>query len=153
GDGHAVPVVKRPLAVALASAILDVVVDERRLVEALDRGGDFPELARDLAFRIIRERLVDRDREEGTPSLPGAREPLVADALEIAFRGAEELFEPFPREPRVDLVPEPRKVHAVRSIFAREVDDVPDPILVDRRVLAVVLKERDRDAQIGRAHV
>src|SRR5690606_16482048 len=48
GDGHAVLFVKRSLAVALAIAILDVVVDERRLVEALDRGGGFPELAGDL---------------------------------------------------------------------------------------------------------
>ena len=43
-DGHAVLLVQRLLAVARGVVVLDVVVDERGLVEAFHRHGDFAQI-------------------------------------------------------------------------------------------------------------
>ena len=79
-DGDAMLGVQRGLAVARGVLVLDVVVDERGLVEAFDGDGDFLQV---LGHRGIRagEGTPCGDGEEGPPAFAGAGEPFTSDAL------------------------------------------------------------------------
>ena len=60
---------------------------------------------------------------------------------------AKHIFERTRLEPALDFGPQAIEIHTTRAIVARQVDHVPDPVEIDRCVLAVVLKQRNGDAR------
>jgi hypothetical protein len=84
GHRNAVFGVQRGFAVAFGVAVLDVIVNERGLVEDLDGDGGLFDGIRDRAFRIFTQRLIGGDGEEGTPAFAGAGEPLARDVVAVA---------------------------------------------------------------------
>ena len=95
---------------------------------------------------IVLQRLVGARRQERPPPLAIRRQPFAGDAIRVTLGRSEQRVEGRRREPRLDLGPQRIEVEPARAVVAGEVDDVPDPVDVDRRVLAVVLQQRDRDA-------
>ena len=149
-DGHAVLGVQRALAVALVVAVLDVVVHQRGLVEALDRSGELHETSgrlRALLHALAGERHVHAGAEVGSPALAVALDPLARDLVCHALRRAHDASELRGREPALHLALQSVEVESVGLVVRGEMDHVPDLIRVDVRVDAVVLQERDRDAR------
>ena len=137
---------QRRLAVTERVAVLDVVVDQRRLVEALDRHRDLAERVGHRRVRIVLQRLVDANRQERPPPLAGAGQFGAGEGLGLAGgRAAEQRVERRRLEPALDVLAQRVEIEAPRPVVAGRMDEVPDPLDVDRRVLAVVLQQRDRD--------
>ena len=145
--------VQRGLAVAARVAVLDVVVDQRRLVEALHRHRDLAQRVRRRRMRVVPQRLVHADGEEGPPALAGPGELGAGQRLGLAGSGGppNSCVERRGLEPALDIAPQRVEIEPAGPVVARGVDEVPDPFDVDGRVLAVVLQQRNRHAGIAAA--
>ena len=143
---------ERRLAVAFEIAILDVVVDERRLVKAFHRHGDpLDRVDRPLVvigvlsvvFVIATrpQRLEHRRSEKGPPASAADGQPLTANLLGMAHRRPHQPIERRPFEPRLHGVVQAAQIEPSRPVGRLEVDVVPDPVDVDRRIDAVVLEQ------------
>ena len=145
-DGGAVFLVQRLLAVAERVVVLDVIVDERGLVEALDGDGGFLDVLGQGLAGVAAQRLKRGHGEEGPPALAGAHEPVARDALGLALGVAHDGVQREGAEPEIHLVPERAEVEAARLVIAGQVDVIPHPVEVHSGVNAVVLKQRNGDA-------
>src|SRR5689334_10380787 len=102
--------VERLFAITFGIVILDVVVDERRFMEAFNRDGNLAEIFGKPSARRFAQCLERGDGQERPPSLSGASEPFATDLFGIAFTRTKHLIERLGREPRVNLI-----AHAPRS--------------------------------------
>ena len=149
-DRHAMLDVKRVASIAPLVRVFDVVVHERGLVKALDGDRGPAQRLRERLCRIVLQRLVRARGQKRPPPFAVGGQPASGDAIGLAVRRPEHGVERLGREPGLDLGSQRVEVEPPRAIVAGEVDDVPDPVDVDRGVLAVVLKERNRHARNGR---
>ncbi len=134
--------VKRLLAVPFGVVVLNIVVHKGGLVEALDRHGDLPQTVGDFSQWIVLQRPPGTDGEEGTPSFSGARQPLASYDIGMTVSGlTENIVQGVRSEPAFDFLSKRVQIEAARAVITREMDHVPNPIEVDRGVLAVVLKQ------------
>ena len=78
-NGEAVFFVQRFFAVTLRVVVLDVVVNERGLVKALDGDGDFAQVFGNGCAGCGAQRLVRGDGEKGPPAFARATEPFARD--------------------------------------------------------------------------
>ena len=152
---HADIGVQRRTAVALRIGILDIVVDERRLVEALDRDRRLLDLFRQL-WRILTmvalQRHIGAGRQIRAPPLAAVRQEAPRDLgclivlLDLAHDGVERAR----REPPPHLGLERVEVEAIGLVVGGQVNQVPHPVEVDRGVDTVVLQERYGRPRDGR---
>jgi hypothetical protein len=146
---HAVLGVHGGLLVAGGVGVLDVVVDQRGLVEALHGDRQPLQIVRQLGRRILLKRPVGAGGEERPPALAVAVEPRPGDLLGLRLGRTHQAVQRLVAEPGLDLLPHAVEVHAVGLVVAGEVDHVPDPLQIDVGVLAVILEQRDGDAGDG----
>ena len=111
---HAVRGVQRGLAVAARVAVLDVVVDQRGLVEALHGHGHLAQRVGRRGVRVVLQRLVHADGEERPPALAGAGQLAHGPASRSrpAARSAEQLVERRGGEPALDVLAAARRDRA-----------------------------------------
>ena len=140
------------LAVAFEIAILDVVVDERRLVKAFHRHGDpldcvvrplvmIGVLSVVLVIATRPQRLEHRRSQKGPPPPAADSQPLATNRLGMAHRRSHQSIERRPFEPRLHGVVQAAEIEPSRPVGRLEVDVVPDPVDIDRRIDAVVLEQ------------
>ena len=138
--------VQRLFAVTERVVVLDVVVDQRRLVEALDRHGHLAEVGRKIGIRLAAESLISRDRQEGTPAFAAAHQPLTSDLLGLTLGGTHDEVERRGREPEVHLVAEAPQIQPTSAIIGGEMDVFPHPVQIHVGVDAIVLEKRHGNA-------
>ena len=80
--------VQRLFPVPLGVVVLDVIVDEGGLMEALDGHGDFPEVFGEGSGGVGSEGLVSGGHEKGPPAFAGAHQPFAGDAFGAGPSGA-----------------------------------------------------------------
>ena len=128
-------------------------MNQRSFVEALDRQRNFAQ-ARPVrgAFGSSWKALYAHAVNNGRQRLPSLREPFARDSFRLTLRRAAEERCPSIRLQNHDLnfFAQLVEIQTPRTIVAGEVDHVPHPLDVDRRILAVVLQQRNRDAGNGR---
>jgi len=143
GHRNAVTAVERQVAVAVVVAVLDVVVDERGLVEALDRHGDLAQGGRVVAGQRPRR----ADAQHGAPPLARAEQPVAGDPLRRVPRGPEQLVQPGRGEPALHLAADRLDDGRSRQAVATEAHRLQQPVEVQGGVAAAVAKQRNRHAR------
>jgi len=150
GDRHAVFVVEGQLAVAAVVAVLDVVVDQRGLVEALDGQGQGAGVFRERVLPVALEGAERADGQQRAPPFARPGEPVAGDALRFADRRAERVIERLGGKPGLDLAAEALHVEPSRPrVAAVQVNRLAYPVEVGRRVHAPIVEQRDGDAGDG----
>ena len=149
-DSKAVFFVQRFFAVTLGVFILDVVVDQGRLVETFHGNGDLFEILGNRFRGIAAQRLKRRYTQERPPTFAGACKPVAANRLGVTFTFAHDRLERVWREPCVHLVMQGGEIQPACFVVAGEVDIIPNPIFIYRRVDAVILQQRNRHTRHGR---
>ena len=126
-------------------------------MKALDRDGRLLHVRRELgrAFLLVAlERHVGARGEVWTPALAALRQPVPRDLRGLVRGLTHDGVELILGEPSADLGLKVVEVEAVRFVVGGQMNQVPDPVEVHRRVDAVVLQQRNRDARDrGRLHV
>ena len=153
---HRLPVgfVERLFAVAHRVAVLDVIVDQRRLVETFDSNRCAANGVRKWTFGIASKRHVRTGCEKRPPSLSGLRQPVTRDLRRLSRDRPHEARQRLRAEPRLHFAADTVEVHSIGPVVTGQMNDIPDPIDVDSRVDAVILQERDGDPRNrGRLHV
>ena len=79
--------VERFFAVTLLVAIFDIIVNERRFVEAFDRGGNFADVLGQSGAGCLPQGLVGGDGEERPPAFAGPDQPIAPDFLGFPLGG------------------------------------------------------------------
>ena len=135
----------RRLAVPLGVGVFNVVMDQRGLVEALDRHGHLSHLGADRTVGVAPAQGAEHARrQQRAPPLAVSQQPLPRHLLGSPLCGAEHLSNHLRREPGVHHPAQGLQVQTPRVRLAREMNRVPYPGHVDGRVGAAVAQQRYR---------
>lgn len=159
GHRHAVFHVQGLFLIALYIAILDVIVNEGSLVEALNGHRQFLQVVGRSVKQISIALLghVDTGTQEGAPALAGPGHPGACNLLGLTRRVPHDGSQGVMVEPARHGGLESIQIEPVALIRSGEVQRIPDPVDVNGGVDAVILEEGDgntgnrRRLQMGEA--
>src|SRR5205823_3667960 len=87
--------------------------------------------------------------QERTPAFASATEPIAADLFCPPLREPHDFLKGFQIEPAVHLLAEGAQIKPSGLIITGQMDVIPDPVQIDRRIDAIILEQRDGYARNG----
>ena len=133
------------LVVPAVILVLDVIVDERGLVEKFGREGNLFDVLGERIAAVFAQRFEGGDGEERTPAFSVTGEPFAGDILLPALGRPHHGGDAFGSEPAFDLFMKSGEIETTGVIVTGEVEIFPDPVDIDGRVDAVILQQRHGD--------